>query len=345
MRIGFDTSALVRPHPPGIVRLVSGAMAALERTPGITALRLEPKADENPRLWRQVRLPQMVRERDLVGLHSFVSAFALLGTGLRVQTIHEMPWLHGVRENAGFGHRFWAKFASRRADLIVTGSEFVARELAKGALAKRVRVCPWGVDAPHFSRAATSELRNRARETLGATDASEVLLAPGAVRPKKNLAALLHGLSERKRRGASTVLLAVTGAVGSAARRDQELARSLGLERDVRWLGAVDEDVLVALLCESRAVGVLSHSEGFGLPVLEAFAAGCSVIVPRSSAQSEVAAGLGIEVDPHDPASVADGIEFALHDGARDAQRRAYAATRSWARCGERIAEVWREFA
>lgn len=345
MRIGFDTSALVRPHPPGIVRLVAGAMAALERTPGISALRLEPKGKDSLRVWRQVRLPQFVRERELVGLHSFVSAFSLFGPGVRVQTIHELPWLHGARENAGLGHRFWAKLASRRADMILCGSEFVAREVAVGALAKRVRVCPWGVDLEHFGRAPTEELRRRARELSGGSESSEVLLAIGAVRRKKNLTALLRGLNERKRRGATPLILAVTGAIGSDARRDQGLARALGVEGDVRWLGNVDEELLVALLHESRAVAVLSHSEGFGLPVLEAFAAGRTVLVARNTAQGEVAAGLGIEVEPSDANSVADGIELALHDASRDALRRAHASTRSWTHCAQRIAEVWREFA
>jgi glycosyltransferase involved in cell wall biosynthesis len=327
------------------VRVVAGALAALERAPGLTALRLAPEPRQNLRAWRQLRLPQLVRERELVGLHSFVSAFALLGPGVRVQTIHELPWRHGVRENSGPGHRFWARIASRRADLIMCGSEFVAREVGVGSLAKRVRVCPWGVDAALFGRAPSAELRQRAREALGVAENSAVVLAPGAVRQKKNLAALLRGASERKRRGASPMIIAVTGVVGADARRDQELARSLGLDAQVRWLGDVDEELLVALLHESRAVAVLSHSEGFGLPVLEAFAAGRCALVSRASAQAEVAAMLGVEVDPDDAASVADGIEMALNDSARDEQRRAHAAKMSWSRCAERIAEVWREFA
>ncbi|HTF87342.1 MAG TPA: glycosyltransferase [Planctomycetota bacterium] len=345
MRIGFDTSALVRAHPPGIVRLVSNAMAALERLPGLTALRMQPEASENLRVWRQVKLPLLVRERGLVGLHSFVSAFALLGPGVRVQTIHELPWLHGAAENSGLGHRFWARLASRRADRILCGSEFVAREVGVGPLAKRVSVCSWGVDAEHFGHVPSVEVQARARELLHIADASGAVFAIGAVRAKKNLAALLRGMGERKRRGMPAVAIAVSGAIGPDALRDQALAKSLGLEHEVRWLGQVDEALLVALIHESSAIALLSHSEGFGLPVLEAFAAGRSVIVPRHSAPSEVAAGLGIEVNPDDATSVAEGIEQSLHDTPRDPLRRAHAATRSWSVCAERIAEVWREFA
>ncbi len=350
MRIGFDTSPLVRPHPPGIVRVVRGAIEALERTPGITALRFEPKAGENLLAWRQASLPQLVREREVVGLHSFVSAFALAGTGKRVQTIHELPWRHGVGENSGLRHRFWAGIASRRADLIVCGSRFVARELGRGSLGARVRVCPWGVDSVHFGRAPAAELLGLVRKSLGIdiagnANAPALLVALGAVRRKKNVAALLHGMREHKRAGGSAVKFAISGEIGAQAREDQALAKELDLARDVHWLGTLDEPRLVALLHASKAAVILSRSEGFGLPVLEAFAAGRTVLVSRATAQSEVADGLGIEVDPDDAASVARGIQQAIADDGRESERRAHAAAYSWERCAQRIAEIWREFA
>ncbi len=350
MRIGFDTSPLVRPHPPGIVRVVRGAIEALERTPGITALRFEPKTGENLLAWRQASLPQLVREREVVGLHSFVSAFALAGPGKRVQTIHELPWRHGVGENSGLRHRFWAGIASRRADLIVCGSHFVAQELGRGSLAARVRVCPWGVDAVHFGRAPAAELLGLVRKSLGIdiagnANAPALLVALGAVRRKKNVAALLHGMREHKRVGGSAVKLAISGDIGAQAREDQALAKELDLARDVHWLGTLDEPRLVALLHASKAAVILSRSEGFGMPVLEAFAAGRTVLVSRDTAQSEVADGLGIEVDPDDAASVARGIQQAIADDGRESERRAHAAVYSWERCAQRIAEIWREFA
>lgn len=347
MRIGFDTSALVRPHPPGIVRLVGAAMAALEETPGIVAVPLRPEPGENLLVWRQWKLPLLVRERELQGLHSFVSAFALFGPGLRVQTVHELPWLQGSGENSGLSHRFWARLGGRRAQRVVCGTEFVARQLGRP---ERVRVCPWGVDSARFAAAPRSQDRQRARLLAGlgesqAPGAPPLVLAIGAVRTKKNLAALLRGLHERRRRGAGACTLLVSGEVGPQALRDQQLARELGLESNVRWLGSVDDDLLIALLHEARCVAVLSRSEGFALPVLEAFATGTSVLVPKRSAQAEVAAGLGMEVEADDPTSVAHGLERALHDGDRNEARRAHARLHSWTRCALRIAEIWRECA
>ncbi|HEX6885005.1 MAG TPA: hypothetical protein VF530_16640, partial [Planctomycetota bacterium] len=146
MRVGFDVSPLVQPHSRGLARVVAGLVEALERRARLAVVRLAPPAGAGLRRWRQGELPRLAR--GLAGLHSFTSAFALRGPGARVQTIHELPWRHGVAENAGLRHRLWASLAARRATRVVCPSEHVARELGP-AVRRKTRVVPWGV-AAHF---------------------------------------------------------------------------------------------------------------------------------------------------------------------------------------------------
>ena len=91
---------------------------------------------------------------------------------------------------------------------------------------------------------------------------------------------------------------------------------------------------------------VLSKSEGFGLPVLEALACGTPVIVPMNSAQSEVAGEHGILVDPNSPASIADAMERAVREREElRYQLPARAEELSWSACAERIEGYWKELA
>jgi glycosyltransferase involved in cell wall biosynthesis len=276
-----------------------------------------------------------------------VSAFPILGPGRRVQTIHELPWRYRVAENAGLRHRAWAAVGPCRADAVVTATDFTARDIAARLLPGRakIRVVPWGIGAPF---ADEPELGCVDEVVLGRyrLPQSPLVLCLGAVRPKKNLAAIVRGLAEHLRRGGDPVQLVVTGGDTPQLRKDLGLVARLGLSRFVSTPDAIDEADLPALLRLASAVVVLSRSEGFGLPVLESMASATPVIVARASAPAEVAGEVGVAVDPDDPASVADGLERALRE--RETLRGALAARArefTWDRAAERVESIWESFA
>jgi glycosyltransferase involved in cell wall biosynthesis len=338
MRIGFDVSPLHRPHPPGVVRSTEGLVTALEARRAHEVVRLVPEEGENLRSWRQRRLPQQVGELGLDGIHSPVSSFPLRGPGLRVQTIHELPWKHGAGENADLRHRFWSLTGPLRADRVLCPSEHVARDLGRRG---RVRVCPWGADA-RFADEPPPGVVDEVVLGHYRLGQDALALCVGAVRAKKNLPALLQGLAALVERGGPRIQVVVTGAETPDLRRDLGLVSRLGLSRFVSTPGYVDEQHLPALLRLATVVPVLSISEGFAFPVLEAMACGTPVLVPRDSAQSELAGAAGIVVDPADPTSVADGLERAVRE--RDELRGALvkrAAEFTWERCARQVEELW----
>ena len=233
------------------------------------------------------------------------------------------------------------------ADRVLCGTEHVARDLRPRWLpgGDRIVVCPWGVGAPFTDEPPAGEVDEA---VLGYYRLPEdpLVLCLGAVREKKNLAAVLKGVAEVKRRGGPRLVVVVSGGDTPTLRRDLGLAAKLGLSGRVSTLDAVEEAHLPGLLRLASAVPVLSHSEGFGFPVLEALACGTPAIVPRGSAQSEVAGELGIEVDASSPTSVADALEHAVRN--REALRftlSARARELSWDRCAEQVESVWQELA
>lgn len=84
----------------------------------------------------------------------------------------------------------------------------------------------------------------------------------------------------------------------------QRLAKKCGAESYVKFLGFVSDERLTPLYHDAAALLFLSRLEGFGLPVLEAMAAGCPAIVSRDSAADEVVGDAGFVVAP-------DGVEEA----------------------------------
>lgn len=343
MRVGFDTSVLARPCPPGLARVVRESLAELSRRGTIDVVRLDPPDGERLAVWRQSGLPRAVRREGLAGIHSFVSAFALRGPGRRVQTIHELPWKHGTAENADLRHRLWAGPLSLRADAIVTGTRAVARDLGR-RLAEdggKVHVVPWGVGAEFAEEPAPGAVDEVALARYRLPE-RPLVLCLGAVRAKKNLAAVLRGVARLTERGGPLVHVVVSGADTPDLRRDLGLVARLGMSRQVSTPGVIEEADLPALLRLATVVPVLSRSEGFGLPVLEALACGTPVIVPAGSAQAEVAGEDGFQVDPGDADAVADALARAVEE--REELRYVLperARCFPWSRTAEGIERVW----
>lgn len=345
MRVGFDTSPLSNehPHPPGIRRLVESLVRTLEERGRIEVVRLTPQPGAALRKWRHKELPRTVKAQQLVGIHSFLSAYPRGGPGLRVQTIHELPWRNGVMENSDLKHRYWASLGSRRADAILTATDYVAQQLRSNAFVRsdRVHVCPWGV-AEEFQEEPPIGVVDEAVIARYTKSEDAIAFCPGAVRAKKNLDAVLHGLARLRERDGPRVQLLISGEETPDLRRSLGLASKLGLARWISTPGTIDDCDLPSVYRSASVVPVLSTSEGFGLPVLEALGCGTPVLVPRGSAQAEVAGADGFEVDSQDPNSVADGLERAIHE--REDLRYILpdrARELSWVRCAEQVEALW----
>jgi alpha-1,3-rhamnosyl/mannosyltransferase len=345
--VGFDCSPLHRPHPRGIVRVTRSLVSALERRAKHEIVRLVPPDGASLASWRQRDVPRTARDRELALIHSCLSAFPWRGPGARVQTVHELPWKHGASENADLRHRAWAALGSWRADRVITATEHVARDLRAQwlALGARVRVCAWGVDA-EFRDEPPPDVVDEVVLGRYRLPQSPLALCLGAVRAKKNLAAVLRGLDRLRRRNGPLLQLVVSGADTHDLRQDLGLASRLSLARFVSTPGEIADEDLPSLYRLASVVPVLSLSEGFGLPVLEAMACGTPVLVPNDSAQAEVAGPLGIRVDASDPDSVADGLERALAE--RESLRPKLperARELTWDRCAAQVEAIWDEIA
>lgn len=337
MRIGFDVSPLCRPHPPGVVRATRGLVDALERRGRIEVVRLGPPARARIGTWRQRDLARAVHELGLTGIHSPVSAFPVFSAGARVQTIHELPWTRGEEENADARHRLWASVGPLRADAVVCPSAATAEAVRAGSplAAHKVHACAWGVDGAFGPDDGGDDEALLRRIGVGRR---AFVLAPGAVRAKKNLGAVLRGVAHAR----ADLDVVVTGpltaySIATAARFPAT---------SVRMVGEVDDRTLAALVRSAEAVLVLSTSEGFALPVVEAQACGTPVIVSRGSTQAQTGGAAALQVDPDDVEEVVGALERARTHRARiSADGIEHAQRFTWDRCADQIERVWESIA
>ncbi|HWG73072.1 MAG TPA: glycosyltransferase family 1 protein [Acidimicrobiales bacterium] len=104
------------------------------------------------------------------------------------------------------------------------------------------------------------------------------------------------------------VPLVLAGRADTGAGQVRSEIERLGLEKRVRLAGFVTDDTLPALLQGATALLHPSADEGFGIPPLEAMAAGTPVVAARAGALPEIVANAGLLVDAHDAVGWASAI-------------------------------------
>jgi glycosyltransferase involved in cell wall biosynthesis len=168
------------------------------------------------------------------------------------------------------------------------------------------------------------------------------VLAVGTLEPRKNLPRLVGAYRRLPADLQAAHPLVIAGRVGWEAGETLAALRSLG-DRAVRT-GFVPDAQLALLYRRCALFAYPSLGEGFGLPVLEAMAAGAAVLTSDRSSLPEVGGHAAAYCDPTDVAAIAAGIERLLRDPARLAELRATGPARaaefSWARTADVVVET-----
>jgi glycosyltransferase involved in cell wall biosynthesis len=273
-------------------------------------------------VWEQALLP--VSERQ--ALLYCPATLAPLASHRNVVVIHDAAALsHPEAYSRVYAtyHRLMLPAIARRARLVITVSEFSRMEISEllGIASERIEVIGEGV-GERFSPDVDPE---PARWALALT--KPYVLAVGTASARKNLGALEPAAAALDGLGFELVV------AGS------ERGYLRGRETALRRLGYVDDELLPALYAGARAFAMPSLHEGFGLPCLEAMAAGVPVVASASGALPATCGDAALLIDPDDRDGLTGAVIAAvtdekirgrmIDDGLRNA------AARPWSRTAE----------
>jgi glycosyltransferase involved in cell wall biosynthesis len=243
-------------------------------------------------------------------------------------TAERFPRLVFESASAARRWRWKTRTAIRRARRIVTVSEHSRRGIAEiyGIDPARIAVAPEAADPIFFERASPV---NRPRPYF---------LYVGGLSPHKNLPLLFEALS---RVAGPDLLLA--GPFGSDLFHRGDFgreARSRGVESRVELAGDLPDGELRDLYAGALALVLPSLDEGFGLPAVEAAAAGTAIVVSRSTAPAELFGSAALTFDPADALELARHLELVRDDPARRRELAAMAHERARALSWDETARV-----
>lgn len=373
MRVAFGVSVLAaamrRGGADGIGNVTRELLHRLSRMPELAMLPFEyedqasgciPGARAVGRFQPQAALslvtglafPQM--QRALRGQVDLVHA-----TDHYVPRLRRVPVLATLMDAIPLSHPEWVAYgfkslkneAWRRsahwADHVLTISEFSRQEIAHWFRLpeSRISVIPLGVDARWFE-APGAAVRERVRQDYALP--GRFFLSVGTLQPRKNLERLVQAhamLPAEVRRDCPLIV------VGRRGWGCEELVGRLegGRLPDVRWLSYVPDADLPVMLTLATALVFPSLYEGFGLPVLEAFAAGTPVIASSATSVPEVAGDAALLVDPMDTGAWCEAMRTLTGDetlaGCLREKGRARARLFSWDRTAAELARLYQKVA
>jgi len=317
-------SLLVAPRtPPELVELEAAARGRVQLAPLAAPLRSPTDQWALPRL--------LARLRPDVYHAPYYAVPAVIPVPL-VLTVHDLiPQLfpeywpnRALRATIDL----WTRYAIRRADRIIAVSESTAADLARliPAAADKTRVAPQGVSPRHLPPRRPSP-----------TPDDPYLLYVGSNKPHKNLPRLVAAFARLAPEVKGKLIVA--GAWDGHYPGALDEVRRRGLEARVTFAHRPSDARLDELFTSATGFVFPSLYEGFGLPVLEAMAAGVPVATSRRGSLGEIADDAALLFDPEDEEAMTRAMGQLLRDAELRARLaaagRARAALYPWSRTAE----------
>jgi glycosyltransferase involved in cell wall biosynthesis len=252
-----------------------------------------------------------------------------------VVTVHDLDFLDAPERTHAEIRRDYAALTAdhaRRADRVIAVSAHTAEAVHSrlGVPRSRISICPPG--GPDWPRRTTEP-------------AGGCILFLGTLEPRKNLGVLLDAYAALVAARPDAPPLVLAGLVPPTAEGLVRRTRESPLAGRVEMPGYVSEADKRALFERALVFVLPSHTEGFGIPAVEAMTVGVPVIAANRGALGGTVGEAGLLLATDDSGELHAALETVLADpGRRDRMREAgwaQAAQFTWARTAAGVRDAW----
>ncbi|WP_281224925.1 glycosyltransferase family 4 protein [Flavobacterium aquiphilum] len=266
-------------------------------------------------------------------------------SGITVCTIHDLIPLKVVQESKQIeiNYKNDITFAINHSDYLITVSEASKKDIisAFNYPENKITVIPNGVDFNFFNKAICPSSLSGIRAKYGLP--KKFILYFGNIRKHKNVDRLIKAYSLLSDEIRNEVSLVITQ--GNDGLR--ELVKELDLEHQIYFTTFIDEEDIPSIYKLASIMVFISLYEGFGLPIIEAMAAGTPVITSNISSMPEIAGMAAILVNPLQLEEIAEAMKLLIQDDDLRAKMIALgfdnAKKYSWNNAGEKLVSLCSE--
>lgn len=260
-------------------------------------------------LWFEFSIPKVLKKYKA---DIFISPDGYLSLRTKVKSlavIHDLNFEHYPKA-LNFSSRlyyktFFPKFA-QKAERIATVSEYSKNDINKlyGINKEKIDVVYNGANEifSDISKIRKAEVKKQI------SDSQDYFVYVGALHPRKNLSRLFKAFDNYKKKTNSKTKLVIVGKKMFGNAEMEEVYNKMNYKDEVNFLGYVETKFLGEVLASAKALVYVPVFEGFGIPIVEAFACKTAVITSNVTSMPEVAGDAAILVNPFEINEITDAM-------------------------------------
>ena len=201
----------------------------------------------------------------------------------------------------------WTNISLKACDGIIAISESTKNDIITHYpdLKKPIKVIYPGYNEKVFHPITDQSIKAKIKNKYLLPD--HFVLFVGTVQPRKNIQGIIAAMKLNNK-----INLVVVGKKGWLS--DPIFEDAQKIKDRIIFTDYVPEGDMPVIMSLSDCLVLPSFYEGFGIPVVEALACGCPVVVSKNSSLSEAAGTAGIFVDPYNPNDIAEKIALVSND-------------------------------
>lgn len=292
---------------------IEGVLPSL---PNVLVRRLRPSIYP---LWEQFALPLAVWRDRIDLLHSLGNTAPIclpartqlvlsLMDVMFLQSGEFIPVPTSTYQRVGKAYRAWvAPINARQAKAVVTISEFSRQDILK-------MIPSLSPEKVHPIHLACDPRFAFTTQSLSKITSRPFLICLGAVDPRKNTLMIVQAYLMALQNNSIDHDLVISGYSNWKESTAYRLVKAAGAESRVKFLSFISVEQLACYYQQASALLYLSLYEGFGIPILEAYASGCPVIASNATSIPEVGGEAAFYVDPTNVIAIQEAITLLCND-------------------------------
>ncbi|MEA3494556.1 MAG: glycosyltransferase family 1 protein [Bacteroidota bacterium] len=266
-------------------------------------------------LWFEWSLPKVLKKINADIFVSMDGYLPLRNKTKSLTVIHDLAFEHYPKDIPFLVKKYYKyyfpKFA-QKADRIATVSEF-----SKNDLIQKYGIEPNKIDvvyngASDIFKALSEKEKADVKKEL--TASKDYFVYVGALHQRKNIPNLLKAYEKFRDNSQKEIKLVIVGRKAWGTKEMEDVFDSMKYKNDIIFTGRVSNERLAKYIASAVAMTYVSYFEGFGIPLIEAFACNVPVITSNSSSLPEVVGDAGLIVNPFDVEEIAIAMQKIAED-------------------------------